>query len=59
MARDSDKLTFNTLHITQETLLSFSVYVTCLLCWKMYLQSLDFAPLFKNVFDMNTFVLIF
>lgn len=25
----------------------------------MYLQSLDFAPLFKNVFDMNTFVLIF
>lgn len=54
MARYSDKLTFNTLHIMQETLLSLSLCNMFAL-----LESLDFVSLFRNVFDMNTFILIF
>lgn len=56
MACDSDKLTFNTLHVMQETL---SVCVTCLLKkFKCIYNFFDFVSFFGNVFDMNTFVLI-
>lgn len=47
MMCDSDKLTFNTLHVVQETL------------EKMGLQWWDFVFLFRNICDMKTFVLVF
>lgn len=58
MVCDSDKLTFNSLHIVQEALLSCSVcYVFAFL--KNVFTIFRFCFLVQKYCDMNTFVLIF